>query len=217
MINENIRITLRSCLSCLLLLGVSSCGYDAPTTLKQSRIEVHEETNNFDLETAELTDEALANIAHHYTYNGNGPIDVTVTYNPGDRRNSAMAASDQVSRIVRALRKNDVEDIDTNILPITKQGVSKTYFSYTTYHAQMPEGCSNATDIDDLSHENYRDYELGCGTMDYIAQQISKPKDLLGLNEITEETDSRKRSNVIEGNKWTVRNAPLSGESASEL
>ena len=197
------------------LFSVTGCTLDAPTYMSQKKVEVTTRQERIEQETATLDDPALRQIAAYYADHGDGPVDIVVTYNPQSRDNTARHATDSAAHMASVLHKEGVRDVKTDILPIHASDKSVTYVKYMSYEAQAPEGCVGMEDINDIAHENYRDYQLGCSTETYLAKQIAKPKDLLGRTEVTEETDARKRANAVEAYKWTTGSQPLEAESTS--
>lgn len=207
---------LPSMLSLVLIAGLSACSLHEPTFYSPRKVEVVESTGNLKLETSQIDKAALSGIASDYRSHGDGEILVTVTYNPSDRANSAMAATDNAAMMVRSLRENGVTNVKTDILPVVNSQQSMTHIQYTRYDARMPEGCTNMLDDGDMESDAYRDYELSCTTNDYIARQVANPKDLLGRGHSQEPTDGRKRGNVVEGHKGMMANEPLEGYVATE-
>lgn len=183
-------------------LSLGGCSMDMPTALSQKPAEVVQETKRIELNASEVDDQVLAGIAQDYLYSGDGPVDLTVTYNPASKTNTAMMASDNVARMAAALKRNKVPVVRTDILPVSGAETSLALFRFAGYRAQMPSGCTNFEDIDDKVHENFRAYQLGCSTESYIAQQVARPRDLLGRGDIQEETGARKHANNIEAYKW---------------
>ncbi|MCB9990822.1 MAG: hypothetical protein H6867_05515 [Rhodospirillales bacterium] len=202
-----------------LMLGavavLPACSLDSPTFYAQKKVEVVEDTRHIEAETSSLDAAALKAIAYEYDDHGEGALEVVVTYNPTSKSNTAMKASDNAARIAQGLRDNGVRNVKTEILPIHDDKPSLTQMSYTSFTAQAPEGCGDLDKIDDSSHENYRDYGLGCSTETYIARQIVRPKDLLGRDDIVDEEDGRKRGLVVESFKWAVQNEPMEADRAS--
>ena len=198
------------------VFSLSACSLDSPTNLSQKKVEVIEDIRHIEAETSSFDDETLKAIAYHYNDHGEGNIDVVVTYNPASKSNTAMKATDNAAHISAILRSHQVGHVKTEILPVHDDGASMTLMSYTTYRAQAPSGCGDMDGIDDSSHENYRDYGLGCSTETYIARQVARPKDLLGRDGIVEEDDGRKRALVVEAFKWRVQNEPMEVDRASD-
>lgn len=190
---------------------LAGCALDRPTFFAPN-IEVAEEYYKNSGPTAEIGDAIIDEVARHHTRYGDGSMEITVTYNPQDTHNTARQASENAAMLASAFRKRGIEDLKTNILPINKSSVSMTYIEYPSVRARMAEGCQNVRDIEDDGQDNYYDYMIGCTTQDIIAQQISRPKDLLGRTGDVE-TDGRKIPNIIEAFRW---GADLSSDVGSE-
>lgn len=196
--------------------SLAACSMSAPTFMSRKKIEVVEDVRHLNMETARLDKAALSDIAGEYLDHGDGPVHVTVTYDPAVRGNTAMMATDNAARISSSLRRLNVGDVEAEILPVHGQAASTTLISYTNYTARAPGGCANFDTLDDNDPGNYRDYELGCSTETYIARQVARPQDLLGREGNENLEDGRKWGNVVEYHKEQVRNQPLNGEQASE-
>lgn len=190
----------------VLLSLTAGCTLDSPTYYAQKKVEIVAQEQHYEMDAKKLDRQAARRIAADYARYGDGSVKITVTYDPKDSGNTAMMATDSAARIASLLRAEGVNAVESEILPVSGAGASTVLLSYDGYVARAPEGCDDFATIDDTAHENYRDYELGCSTETYIARQIARPKDLLGRDAITEETDARKRANAVEGYKWTVRN-----------
>lgn len=195
--------------------SLSACSLDAPSFATQKKVEVVQDVYQMELETAKLDETVLHGVAEHYLDQGAGPVAVTVTYDPASRGNTAMKATDNAARIASALRHLHVADVSTEILPVHGQDTSLALLSFTSYTARAPEDCGQMEAVDDTRLENYRDYELGCSMAGYFAQQVARPRDLLGGDEVTGEASARKRANVVEDYKARVRNPALQAERAS--
>lgn len=190
-------------LALLVMPIMAACSMDHPTFVNQGKMTVEEKPYHTELSTADLNDKAGSAVASDYSYKGTGPLKVTVTYNPKSRYyNTAMKATNAAADFARMLKKNGVEDIQTDILPVHNSETSMTYISYTRYSASPAEGCGETIDeIDDYQKDAYRSYKLGCSVQTYMAQQMAKPADLLGRSDVHEETGARKHANNIEGYK----------------
>lgn len=193
-------------------IALSGCSFDSPTFYSQKKVEVSEEVRHIEAETTQLDKATLSAIATDYLEQGDGPLDIVVTYNPSARGNSAMMASDNAARISQTLGHMNVNNVNIEILPIHHASVSKTLISYTAYTAHAPQGCTDFAMIDDSAHENFRPYELGCSTETYLARQIARPQDLLGRDGDEGVEDGRKRANVVEAYKSRVQNETLNAE-----
>lgn len=193
--------------------SLTGCSLDTPTAFTQKKVEVIEDTRVLE-ETAILDEDALRVIADQYMSSGHGPIDITVTYNPASKTNTARKASEQAARVAQILKRNSVTDVETEILPVHNDQ-SLTVISYTYYTAQAPSGCGFLENISDEDLQDYKDYRIGCSTETYLAQQIARPKDLVGENEIEEDLDGRKQANVLGAYKVRLQNPRIRAEATN--
>lgn len=199
---------------CMLLTG---CELHAPSTLTTNRVQVEEKQFNETVAVDELNDAALNSIADHYRKHGDGPLDLTITYDPKSRSSNAMHANDAAARLAKSLRQRGVGDVSASIVPVKDSGsVMTAMVSYTGYNALAPKDCGLLSGYENEAVEVEEQYRLGC-TMDTLfARQIARPKDLKGQSGDLPTTDGRRASNILETYRSGVGNEPLDGESASE-
>lgn len=203
------------CLAVLLL--ASACNLSHPSYMTEERIELTQERVSKEYPTASLSGATLQALAKHYSDDGQGEMRVTVLYDPFDETNTAMKASDHVSRLSSDLRKLGVNNLDLKILPVKGNGaISKTLVSYNALQAQAPSGCREMDGVKDNDITLDTDYKLGCGIKAQIAQQVARTKDLLGFDKTDTDADGRRAGNVVEVYRMGEGNEPLAGESASE-
>jgi len=212
MINLNLK-SARIVLLALPLL-VSACALDEPTKFKQSTVRVQEEKIEHTIAAADLNQTALAGLAAHYTKHGDGPMNVTLTYDPQSKVNTAMKASDMASEVSAILRKEGVHDLHLSILPVQNSGELQALVSYTGYNALAPEDCEILPGIENRNVVAEDAYQIGCSVDTLFARQIARPKDLLG-QENGAYSDGRRAANVGELYRGGLGNQPLGGETAS--
>ncbi len=207
-------LTLSLCLTVALLSG---CEMYSESVVSDRRVQVREEKLTEQVATDSLDNDAIAGMIYKYTKSGNGPVDVTVTYDPESKTNTAMRAGDEAARISRIMRKEGAREIVTGILPVRTQGVkSQTIISYSAYQAVAPQNCSMMPGVEEPSIDHNPDYRLGCTVETVFAKQISNPSDLLGDARASSTTDGRVSTNIVDTYRTGAPNKPLKGQKASE-
>lgn len=208
------------------LAQVSACSLDEPTWVNPSRVEVHEEgfTDTFD--TSALDTSTLRAIGVNYYRYGNGPMDVTVSYNAHSNKNTKIGASSEARRIETELRRNGVRDLRISTAPNESTGDrSTTVVSFPALTAKAPQDCTvmpGYTDAQTGTPEDaegtHKGYAIGCTVETLMAKQIARPGDLLGREGFETNADARRQEAVIwdRGYYGNKSFAPLTGESASK-
>lgn len=200
-----------------LVLVLSACEMYAESAISERRVQVREEKLTDHVATSRATDGYVAGVAHQYSQSGSGPMDLTITYDPQSKSNTAMHANDEAVRLSQAFRKQGVKDVVTSILPVREQGSESTLIvSYTSYQAAPPANCGVMTGFDGPVLEHDPSYKLGCTVDTVFARQIANPSDLLGDAEAPAYSDGRPGINVIEYQRAGVFNKPLKGETATD-
>ena len=197
--------------------GLSACRMSTPTNLNQNRVEVHE-SNYYDEQLIEnVTDSYLSGLASHYARYGDGPMYISIAYDPKSRNATAMQATQKASQISTFLRRKGVRDLKVDLLPVQGDGIGmRTLTSYTIYNAQAPKDCTLMSGFEDLDHKTTKDYAMGCTVETVIARQIARPKDLKGENQMPGTTDSYGSYPTLNPVLFNSRNEQLGGESSSD-
>lgn len=202
---------------CLAAISLSSCEMYSESVVSDRRLQVREEKLTEQVATASLDSDSIASIIYKYTKSGNGPVDVTVTYDPESKINTAMRAGDEAARISRIMRKEGASEVVTGILPVRTQGTSsQTIISYSAYQAVAPQNCGLMPGVKEPSVDHDPNYRLGCTVETVFARQISNPSDLLGRARPSSTSDGRVNANVVEAYRTGAQNKPLAGQEASE-
>ena len=200
----------------MVVMVLTGCDLHEETTLSQNRVQVQEEHFSDKMPVSSLNDAALRGLASHYTKHGDGPLALTVTYDPKSKTGNAMHASDAAAKLVSGLRTKGVSNVQANILPVKDSGSEmQALVSYTSYNALAPKDCSLMDGYENTNINNDEDYRLGCTIDTVFAKQIARPKDLKG-NTNSGITDGRRMANSVESYRTGIPNEPLGGETASE-
>lgn len=202
-------------------LATGACSMDKPswTAGKEQRVELHHGKEATRLSTASANEAALADIVSDYRSSGDGPVELTVTYDPKSKTNTAMKAAEEAARIAAFLRRKGANtEISSDILPVAHSGDrSETVITYNSVTAHAPQGCTAMGGLDGAQTGAHEDYKYGCTIETQLSRQIASPKDIKGREGLSAgETDGRRLSNIVEDYRTGEPNQPLQGESASE-
>ncbi len=207
-------LTGASLLACPMFL--SGCEMYAPGNLNTEKIQVREDVSFTDVPATRADEDFVRGVAHEYTRHGQGPLQLTVTYDPHNYRNTARMATDKGTSLVKALRAQGVSTVEMDILPVNGQGdESRVLVGYDSYAAQAPAGCKTMPGTEGMAIEPEADYRLGCTIQSLTARQVSNPKHLEGQGNTDPTTDGRSGGNIVDIVRSGAENKPLDGESAS--
>ncbi|MGB4106502.1 MAG: CpaD family pilus assembly lipoprotein [Alphaproteobacteria bacterium] len=199
-----------------LVFVLSACEMYAESAISDRRVQVREENFTEQVSLARANNEYIAKVAHDYGQSGSGPVDLTITYDPQSRTNTAMHANDEAVRLSQAFRKHGVRDVVTSILPVREQGPeSVLIISYSSYQAGAPANCGRMTGFEGPVLEHDPSYKLGCTVETVFARQIADPSDLLGDAKAPAYSDGRSAANIVDVQRSGAYNKPIKGEGAS--
>lgn len=203
----------------LSLSALSGCSLDHPSTVKMDRVEVEESRYVKNMAYQDIDPSMLAHMARHHDRYGNGPLKVTVQYDPTSKTNTAMKATQTAASLRNQLTKSGAAQIDAEILPVTGLGnAPKVLFEYNQLTSRAPKGCGTMPGLDNqhVDLQAGMSYGLGCTIEGQIARQIARPADLMGRAALPAESDARPHSNVVEQARRGAMYEPLEGEQASD-
>ena len=208
----------QGCVGILAAVVLAACNMTSPSYINTAEIDMRQEQIHEVIPFVQVDDETITLVADHYTRHGVGPMDVTLTYPAGG---NAGVAGTEVRQVASLLRAHGVDDLNLATLPIGAGGkTGEVLLSYTSVSAHPPKGCS-AMPGDDraLISQNkdgqYPDYRFGCGVDSYIAQQVARPKDLLGDKQMGEASGDRAAARM-KGYRTGEDFKDLKGTTASE-
>ena len=200
----------------LFLQGCEKIVYE-PTHLSQSKLQIQEEAFHDNVSIDAMDADYIAALARHYNKQGNGGVELSVTYDPASKSNTAMHANNHVVRISEAFRKNGVSNVDAMILPVKGQGdIGRVLVSYDAYGLKASDDCTMMGGYEGNDVDPDEDYKYGCTRNDAFAKQIARPTDLMRDNGKIKTSDGRRSANIVDLYRSGVPNEPLDGESASE-
>jgi len=189
----------------------------SPTKLSHSKLQVQEEAFFEDVSVDQMDAGYVAALSRHYSSQGDGEIDLSVTYDPRSKVSTAMTASGHVARISDEFRKNGVTNVNGIVMPVNGQGdLSRVQVSYSSYSVSVPEDCTMIDGLEDRDIDPDEDYKLGCSRDALFAKQIARPKDLTGRGQSSDTSDGRRAANIVDAYRTGAPNDSLDGESASE-
>lgn len=211
-------MTMKKILTLLpLVLAVSACEMYSESAVSDRRLQVREESFSEQIPVQRANSEYVAKVAHDYSQSGSGPIELTITYDPQSKSNTAMRANDEAVRLSQAFRKEGVKNVLTSILPVREQGTeSMVVVAYNGYQATAPANCGRMTGFDGPVLEHDPDYKLGCTVETVFARQIANPSDLLGESKAPAYSEGRSAANLVDSQRAGTFNKPLKGEKASD-
>lgn len=184
--------------------------------LTESRLQVEQQKFSEQISTAEFNEDFASNMGSYYRNHGEGTVDFTVLYDPTSRSNTAMDASQEASRIASLMRKNGMQDINANILPVNEMGPdANVLVTFTSYTASAPKDCGVMPGFKNTDISFNDEYKLGCTVETVFARQVARPKDLAGNANTGDTTDGRRAANIGDIYRSGAPNQPLEGQSAS--
>ena len=199
-------------------LALSACEMKAPSQLGTNRIQVVQENSTNMMGTSAFTDATARMVADDYAVRGHGPVDVVVTYAAGASEGRATMESRRISGL---LQKHGVQDLTVSTLPVnTPEQAGQVMVNYIKVTAKAPAGCGNhpaesRADIRANEDGRYPNYNFGCGVDSYIAQQIARPKDLLGKDEMSP-ADGKRMGGVLQDYRDGKDYKDLKADNASQ-
>lgn len=196
---------------------LAACGpQHTPSMMNTSKIELSRETMLDQIQLKDLNEATLTALASHYDQNGNGPLDLTMTYDPKAKDFTAMKALHELKHVRAALNKKGVIDITTQTMAVPR-GMPSLMVSYDVVKAQAPSDCTPMPGLDNNETGRFiGDYKFGCGVESLLAKQIARPTDLEGQDGLGKR-DARRDSVMIEGYSAGVPNSRLEGVERGDL
>ncbi|MCF8495112.1 MAG: CpaD family pilus assembly protein [Alphaproteobacteria bacterium] len=201
---------------CAVGLASSSCDMNHPTYVHPQRAQVDQGRFHEEISLSEVDRTYARNLGTVYDRSGEGPVNVTVTYDQFSQFNTPIKARTELGRIQTLLKEAGIPQIEGSILPVYNSGEdSQLLVSFKSYKALPPEDCTVLPGLEDRNVEANPEYRLGCTVETLQAKQIARPRDLLGRDQRGATTDGRRGGNIIETYRSGVPNESLGGEKAS--
>lgn len=197
-IAPSLRAALLGC-AVVLAAGLGACSMQTDTDMPQyKKVRLERGPSEQAMPVAALDAAALESFAREYNSLGDGALELTVTYDPRSRTNTAMNATEEAARIARELRYHGITDVRTSILPVNAQGDgAQAIMRYEAVTAHAPEGCDYMGGLDGKDTMPDEDYTYGCTTQMLLARQVARPKDLAGRDNLADR-DGRRTARSVE-------------------
>lgn len=205
--------------TCCASLALAGCSQYEPSRINAHRAEVTHDKFAQTVPAAQADEAFISGVAEQYQRFGNGPMKVTVSYDPRSGVNTAMKAGEEASRIVEAFDRWAVRGVETEIMPVAGSGAEgEVLITYDSVTAHPPRGCGSMPGLesDQAGYRSTDTYSLGCSVETMVSRQIARPKDLLGKGGLPGRSDGRRYGNSVEPYRSGVPNEPLDGEQASD-
>lgn len=197
---------------CMLL---TACDLYEDSTLNTTKMRLEESRYAESFDVKNLDEGKMFEIVRYYEKHGDGPLGLTVSYDPQSRSGGAMVAGDEAARIAKYLHKKGIVNVQSGIMPVVDSGSDmKALITFDSYKATAPAGCEAMGGTKDHTEDLNNEYKLGCTRDMLVARQLARPADLKGRR-ISPTTDGRRVANSTETYRTGVPNEPLIGESAS--
>ena len=201
----------------VLSMTLAGCSMYSEDHVTPNKVQVEEQKFVEEIPVHEITAAKIVGISQYYESHGSGPVDLTVTYDPRSSGNTAMTASNEVSKLVGAFRKEGLREIKGTILPVNQQGEkSVAIVSFLSYNALAPKDCTLMEGFEGQNITVAEEYKLGCTVDTVFARQIARPKDLKGRGISATTTEGRSASNIVDMERSGAPKEALEGETASE-
>lgn len=185
----------------ILLLSASllpACGRQStPSMMNTSLPRVVKESAMTQVPVQNVSQGYLAKVSSDYTRYGEGPMQITLVYDPSSKTYGAKNAFEDLARFKTVLQKQGVRDVTGEALQANNMAPT-LMVSYNAVKAEAPAGCKNMPGFDDgLTVGDIGDYRFGCSTDTMMAKQIYRPSDLRG-NDASDPGDGRRSANNSE-------------------
>ncbi len=183
-------------LGCLLVAG---CTQTTPSMMNTSPIELRSETHMEQIPLEHIDDLSMSILAQQYTRYGDGPLELTMTYDPKSKSYTAMKALHTLKGVEEKLATKGLANVKMDTLAVEGQKPALMVM-YPSVQAQAPSDCGAMPGLNDniTGRELLAPYKFGCGVETMMARQVYRPADLRGRGgEVMGVNDGRRISNVM--------------------
>jgi len=200
----------------IAVLTTTACSAQhTPSMMNREPLRVAQETVIDQLPLSAINDATIAAMANHYAKHANGPMDLTMTYNPKSKSYGKYSAGKTLKAVEGKLRQKGIDTIYTNTMPVPNSD-PMLVISYDTLKAMAPADCGTTPGLYDYQTGRFiEEYKFGCGVETMFAKQISDPSDLYGKSDL-DSRDGRRESIVTEPALAGVPNQPIQGIETNE-
>jgi type IV pilus biogenesis protein CpaD/CtpE len=200
----------------LLTFPLIACQHDdyrshlaKDTFITRDRPTLRESEFTSDIPTAKMDSDTLRAVAETYHKFGEGPLSLSVSYDPKSRTNTASHATMEAARMAGVLRKSGVDILKTGIQPAAAKGSpSMTVIAFNAVTAQMPANCDYMGGLEGKQTDASPDYHLGCTVEMEMTRQIANPKDMRGRDGL-DAGSARRQAYVVDSYQKGTPNQPM--------
>lgn len=198
---------------------MSGCGERklyVPGNMSDERITVEEKDFYYEYDISAFDEQKAEAIAAHYHSVGDGPVTLTLYYDPLSKKNTALEANQRLMTLNKLLRNAGLDQLKPSILPVKDLGDGAVLSVEYGYYVAHKPNCEPMPGYHSRKLDVQRDYKMGCTIDTLISQQVVDPRDLSGYEAPAgRSSEGRSAANVVEPVRAGVRNEPLGGFEAS--
>lgn len=194
----------------------TACTQYTPTMMNTAPAELSHQTVMEQVPLNEVNEGMIATLANHYENNKNGPLDLTLTFDPKSKSFTAMQAVNHLKSVRTMLQEKGVRDITMQTMAV--EGTSPTLIvNYDVLVAYQPADCTDMPGLTDNTTTRFLDeYKFGCGVESMLAKQIARPSDLQG-NGTLATRGAERDATVVDEYKAGIPRTPLEGIEREDL
>lgn len=183
--------------SLMALCALCACaGQSTPSMMNPNKPQLVSETAMQQVAIKDVKDGYLRMLAEDYARYGSNALHLSLVYDPASKNYTSVKAFKDLSDIKGKLNKLGVRNITAETLQASGDPVLMV--SYDSVRATAPENCKTLDTAANNSTTRFiGDYKFGCTVDAMIANQIYRPQDLRG-NDQLDPGDGRRAANSTE-------------------
>jgi type IV pilus biogenesis protein CpaD/CtpE len=204
----------------IVSVALGACSLSAPSHISTSPIEVQQTTYRQTVPLKEMDSDRMAALADYFSRYGSGPMRLTLSYDESQKETKIRKS---IAKLAADLRHKGADPVETDILPVADVAQSgQVMVVFTQVSAKPPVDCglghmSELRGSVAVNEDGTMDaYRFGCGIDRYVAEQVERPKDLLGSGNIGQPSADR-ASKQLEDFRNGKEFKPLDAKNASEV
>lgn len=182
----------------LMVVFLSGCTLTTDSAMNPNEPIVTSDLAVMELPADKVNEAFLSHISQSYHRYGSGPVEITMSYDPGSRNKTAMKAIHELAEMKDILAKKGVKNVQVDTIPLAdEEPIVMVAYNATKAHA--PKDCAHMPGVTDYQATRFIDeYKFGCSTEMMLAKQIYRPSDLMGVGVTDPMPDGRRATNVVE-------------------
>lgn len=184
---------------CMMMVGcafLAACKQHTPSMMNNSRVELNTTAGIDQIPVAKANESYMGALAGQYARYGEGPVDLTLSYDPSSKSYNATKAINELASLKDTLARKGVHNVRTAMLPVSGQAEPMLMVSYDMVTAQGPSDCGQMDGLyANTTTADIKSYRFGCGVEQMLARQVSRPSDLRGRG--TVETGDGRRASIV--------------------